>query len=354
MSAACPRRMYVIAADWLDMTTGKQHRTTADRFLISLGPSGQLTILPPQLTWMQHAVDTIHGTSRRLENITGGYKPTLSSLWRHTLNVISNKCFRGTKCLKDFICASGSSSVMLLGVDLSQTDPSQLHVFSRFVDGVNQHWTLIAQRDVTLPVTAHANSPVKKYRFFAIQMTGGGNFPSRLVRPDYLLNLFYTTEKMYGIDVIKHAIYDIVQSRGCGRAVSAQNTIAFQNLADNAVVSYALGGIGMSTMFPNGQKMIEMLEENDRLLNKNSKKTIMFDRVLNGIDYSFMTDETQRVARTLGYDESMSKKEKKVLTTLILVVVLLGIIKGGTIVATSYHDHNNVLNLKNYAFDFDS
>ena len=59
-------------------------------------------------------------------------------------------------------------------------------------------------------------SPIKIYRFFTIQMTGGGNFPSRLIRPDFLLNLLYTTEKIYGLDVMEHAVHDFTQARGCG------------------------------------------------------------------------------------------------------------------------------------------
>ncbi|CAF0995371.1 unnamed protein product [Adineta steineri] len=327
MSPECSERMRVIAVDWLDTNSGVTHRTTADRFFISLGPSGQFRIVPPKLTWLQHAADVLYRTTNRPQCITQGYTATLASLWRHSLNAISNRFFRGSQCLKDFLLASGSSSVMLLGIDKSQTSSAQLDVFSRFVDGVNQHWTLIAMRDVSLPMTADPLSPIKDYRFFAIQMTGGGNFPSRLVRPDYLLNLLHTTEKMYGIDIMKHAIYDVIQSRGCGRAVSAQNTIAFQNLADNAVVSYALGGIGMTTMFPNGEKMLQMIEQRDPMLNKNTEKVVSMDHLLDGIDYSFMTDETQRVARSLGFDNSMSKKEKKAVAGSVFIMALVCIMK---------------------------
>jgi hypothetical protein len=272
---------------------------------------------------MQHAVEVIRRKSTSQSAcITGGYKPTLSSLCRHTLNIISDRFFRGSQCLKDFIWASGSTSVILLGVDMSEVKPDQLDVFSRFIDGINQHWTLIAQRDVSLPMTHDKNSSVKSYRFFAIQMTGGGNFPSRLVRPDFILNLLYTTEKMYGLDVMKHVIYDLVQSRGCGRAVSAQNTISFQNLTDNAVISYALGGIGMTTMFSNGERMIQMIEQNDKTLNKTDKKMNETERLLDGIDYSFMTDETQRLSRFLGFNDSLNKKERKFVRGSVIVMVL--------------------------------
>ena len=92
-------------------------------------------------------------------------------------------------------------------------------------------------------------------------MACGGNFPSRFAKPDYLLNVLTTTEKMYGHETIRHhAVFDILQTRSCARAVSVQNTMTFQHLADNAVISYALGGIGMTTIFSNGERMAQMME----------------------------------------------------------------------------------------------
>ncbi|CAF4532340.1 unnamed protein product [Rotaria socialis] len=322
ISSGSSTHLRVVRAEWIDIVTGHTHSTAADRLFISLGPSGQFKIVSPKITWMQHAFDVLRGSSQRPSNVIGGYTPTLLSFWRHTLNSISNTFFRGVYCCKDFISASGSSSVLLLGVDLSEVNAAKLDVLSRFVDGVNQHWTLIAQRDVSLLQTNEPNSPTKTYRFFAIQMTGGGNFPSRFIRPDYMLNLLYTTEKMYGLDVMKNAVYDIVQSRGCGRAVSAQNTIRFSNLADNAVINYALGGIGMSTMFSNGEKMVQMIEEQDSMLRKTDKQSNVNEHFLEGIDYSFMVDEKQHLARSLGFDDSMSHKEKRVLTRLAYTIVL--------------------------------
>ncbi|CAF0729199.1 unnamed protein product [Adineta steineri] len=306
-------RMRVTMIEYMNTITGINHRMPVNRVFISLGPSGQLKIVSPTLTLMQHAGMMIRRKSVSSSSvcITGGYKPTLPSLWRHILNDVSRGIFRGSQCLKDFIWASGSTSVILLGIDLNQVKPSQLDVFSRFIDGVNQHWTLIAQRDVSLSLTNHLKSSSRKtYRFFAIQMTGGGNFPSRLVRPDILLNLICTTEKMYGLDILKSAVYDIVQSRGCGRAVSAQNTISFQNLTDNAVINYALGGIGMTTMFSNGEKMVQMIEQTDDTLKTLDKKMTSTDRLLDHIDYSFMASHTQQLPKLMGFDNSMSKKEK--------------------------------------------
>ena len=323
--------MRVTSIAWLDLLNGVTQRTSVDRAFVSLGPSGQIKMISPKLTLAQHALDVMRKRSDYASiSVYGGYKPTISSLWRHTLNMVLERFFRGAQCLKDFMLASGSSSVMILGVELDRAKPAQLDVFSRFVDGVNQHWTLIAQRDVILPATTDPASTMKSYRFFAIQMTGGGNFPSRLVRPDFLLNLLYTTEKMYGIDVIDHAIYDLVQSRGCGRSVSAQNTIAFQPLASNATVSYALGGIGMTTMFSNGAKMIELIEEEDAFLKEVPKDKGWSARFLDGIDYSFMVGNPRQTERFFGFDESMTRKEK-ILVVGSTAALMFGLMVGGWI-----------------------
>ena len=311
------KRIRVSSVEWIDTTTSTRSRTTVNHLFVSLGPSGYVSVIPPQLTWWQHVGDCVTRpirSSQRSKEECGGYTDTFTSLWRHTLNSISNRFFRGTQCLKDFGLAAGSTSVMMLGVDLEQTSTAQLDVFGRFLEGLNQHWTLIAQRDVTVPESTNENAPVRHYRFFAIQMTGGGNFPSRFAKPDYLVNLLTSTEKVYGLEMVQnHAVYDIVQSRGCGRAVSAQNTIAFQHLADNAAITYALGGIGMTTMFANGEKLIQMVEKQDSLpqeYTQISSQSRATDNVLDGIDYSHMVGDPQKVARAFGINNTMSKREK--------------------------------------------
>ncbi|UJR12687.1 hypothetical protein I4U23_016861 [Adineta vaga] len=297
----------VSAVEWLDTTSLKRHRMTVNHLFISLGPSGGVNVIPPQLTWWQHARDCLkkgNNLDYHPTKMYGGYTPTFPSLWRHSLNTIKETFFRGTQCLKDFGMAAGSTSVLMLGVDLEQTSKAQLDVFSRFLEGLNQHWTLIAQRDVTLFESKNEIAPIRHYRFFAIQMTGGGNFPSRFSKPDYLVNLLSSTEKIYGLNKLQHhGIYDIVQSRGCGRAVSAQNTVAFQHLANNAVISYALGGIGMTKMFSNGEKMVQMVEQQDNLLKEKADIAhglIPNKNVLDGINYSYMVGDPYKVARTLG------------------------------------------------------
>jgi hypothetical protein len=88
------------------------------------------------------------------------------------------------------------------------------------------------------------------------------------------------------------------------------------------VINYALGGIGMTTMFSNGERMVQMIEQNDKTLKKTDKKTTGTDHLLDGIDYSFMTDETQRLSRFLGFNNSLSEKEEKLVAGLILIMIL--------------------------------
>lgn len=198
----------------------------------------------------------------------------------------------------------------MIGVDTSKTTPERLAIFQRFQDGINQHWTLIAQRDV--------NVQGKVYRFFAIQMTGGGNFPSRHVRPDYFVNLLTTTELMLGLNREDIIGYDIIQGRGCGRAVSAKNAIAFSPISKNAIGSYALGGIGMTTLFPNGELMTQMLEFlagngpgdlKNGVIGNTTSHTALYgtsDNILRGINYNKFVDDVRVVPRLLGLDDSFS------------------------------------------------
>lgn len=41
---------------------------------------------------------------------------------------------------------------------------------------------------------------MKLFDFCVIQMTGSGNFPSSHTKPDFVLNLLYTTEAVFGLE----------------------------------------------------------------------------------------------------------------------------------------------------------
>ena len=50
------------------------------------------------------------------------------------------------------------------------------------IDGHNKHIVRLAEKDVFFGD--------KKYKYFAMQSTGGGNFPSRYTHPETALNVF--------------------------------------------------------------------------------------------------------------------------------------------------------------------
>lgn len=217
-----------------------------DNLLFSFGPSGTIHAKVPDYSLMNHLVDV-------LRNKQGpAYQPKLAFWIRHLVNK-SKSLLLDNRIFKEFMQASGSSSVIVIGVDPLKSTQDRLEVFQKFLGGTNQHWTLIAHRDVVVDG--------KVYKYFAIQMTGGGNFPSRHTRPDYLVNLLRSSELMYDLNRDDVIGYDVVQSRGCGRAVSAKNSVAFSRVGTNCVGSYALGGVGMTTMFPNAELMVQLLED---------------------------------------------------------------------------------------------
>ena len=122
----------------------------------------------------------------------------------------------------------------------------------------------------------------KVYSLFAIQMTGGGNFPSMYQKPDSILSLLYNCEHIYDLNNSNKnnsIYYDIIQLRGCARAVTGSNSICFTKFNNtNISLAYGLGGIGMTTMFPNGVLLSELVD--------NTYKT--HKSILNNIDYTNM------------------------------------------------------------------
>jgi hypothetical protein len=107
-------RVRVSQIEWRHLQTKELHRMSIDRAFLSLGPSATFTVQPPALTFTQHLTDCLKQVHRS-PDIVAGYTPTLCSLLRHGVNNITSTFFRGRKLLKDFILASGSSSVILLG-----------------------------------------------------------------------------------------------------------------------------------------------------------------------------------------------------------------------------------------------
>eukprot|EP00746_Dinoflagellata_sp_MGD_P159446 gnl/MRDRNA2_/MRDRNA2_86705_c0_seq1.p1 gnl/MRDRNA2_/MRDRNA2_86705_c0~~gnl/MRDRNA2_/MRDRNA2_86705_c0_seq1.p1 ORF type:complete len:843 (+),score=122.37 gnl/MRDRNA2_/MRDRNA2_86705_c0_seq1:187-2715(+) len=288
----------------------REEVVSVGKLFFSNGPSCQVK-LQHNYTLRRHIVDTIAG---RKEHNTTMFQPTLQSVGRHAVNNLK-KAFRGNLLFKETMWAAGSSSVMLIGLRKSTVPEEKIQIFRNYMDGVNQHWTPIAERDVRI-----TGSP-DVYRFFAIQMTGGGNFPSRHTRPDVLLSLMNTTEKIFGLKDCDpgDVMYDLVQARGCGRSVSSRNTISFAPLGNNCVAAYGLGGIGMSTMFPNGELMIQLSEfakkpnsrglSNGKIGDQDALLRLYGENLNGGTDYRAIVDDVDNAARYFGRNNSSSNKE---------------------------------------------
>lgn len=334
---------------WTDSQTNQQHELQTDKLIFSLGPSSVLVAQPPDYSLWQHAKDTLIykvkdmispsvtvsadsfsslGEQTTLPSFRPTnlpyYKPTLKSMYRHFLNIVEEP-FGGNELYKKFMWAAGSTSVIQIGVDLNKVSEEQLSIFRHFLGGENHHWTPIAERQVT-------DKQGKRFQFFAIQMTGGGNFPTRHMSPDIVLNLLISTERIFDLEKKKNekaVTYDLVQTRGCGRAVSAKNAINFVVLGKGAVGAYALGGLGMTTMYSNGELMNELVELREQLANGKidqqefqdrlstgelnspySQQLYGVDHVLGGVNYTKLVDDINKTARKLGHDDSLSENEK--------------------------------------------
>ena len=108
------------------------------------------------------------------------------------------------------------------------------------IDGHNKHIIRLAEKDVFFGE--------KKYKYFAMQSTGGGTFPSQYTHPETALNVFKANIiPILGLD--RNGIeYDIIQVRSCARGVTAQNAFRMSAPASNMVMVYGLGGKNLSTL----------------------------------------------------------------------------------------------------------
>jgi hypothetical protein len=152
---------------------------------------------------------------------------------------------------KTTMWAAGSSSVLLVCAPVSGADTDadrnkaefEYRRFEFFLDSVNQHWTPIEKKHFT-------DASGQRFLAFAIQQTGGGHFPSAYTTPDTVYNLLHNFERIYKPEGLH---YDLIQTRSCPRAVTAGNTIAFRQVGERLCLAYGQGGIGMTTMLPNGE-----------------------------------------------------------------------------------------------------
>ena len=117
---------------------------------------------------------------------------------------------------------------------ISLENVSGLRCLRDHIDGHNKHIIRLAEKDVFFGD--------KKYKYFVMQSTGGGHFPSKHAHAETALNVFQANIiPILGLD--RDGIeYDILQVRSCARGVTAQNAFRMSAPASNMVMIYGLGG----------------------------------------------------------------------------------------------------------------
>merc|ERR1719323_113230 len=153
--------------------------------------------------------------------------------------------------------ASASSIVFMVRVDTSKVPEEGLRCMRDHIDGHNKHIIRLAEKDVQYGD--------KTYKYFVMQSTGGGHFPSKHAHAETALNVFRANIiPILGLD--REGIeYDILQVRSCARGVTAQNAFRMSAPASNMVMVYGLGGIGMSTMAGNALLMKAIMSQRQRV-----------------------------------------------------------------------------------------
>ena len=91
--------------------------------------------------------------------------------------VIDPAAARGTcrNLMQKMMWASASSMVFMVRVDLDKVAERGMRCFRDYIDGHNKHIIRLAEKDVRVGE--------KRYKYFAMQTTGGGHFPASTSTP---------------------------------------------------------------------------------------------------------------------------------------------------------------------------
>ena len=168
------------------------------------------------------------------------YPPTVRSFLQHIINS-SKSFFSKVNIIPQMVWAAGSISVVLVKIDLDKVGIEKL---PKFRDKHNRHFVRLGEKRVIC-------DDGKQYVCFALQIPGGGTFPSLHVHSETALNA------IKGNDVRIYSLrhegieYDILQVRSCARGITAQNAFRFTAPFSNMVQSYGIGGIEMTILAPN-------------------------------------------------------------------------------------------------------
>jgi len=203
---------------WQDTATGDFKETKVNSLYVSLGPSMK---------------------NMKVETPTDGH------------NALMLKSFANNLVGK-MMWASAASIVFMVRVDKSKVKDENLTCLRDHIDGHNKHIVRLAEKDVTI-----GN---KDYKYFVMQSTGGGHFPTKHAHAETALNVFEANIVPI-LDLKRDGIeYDILQVRSCARGVTAQNVFRLAAPASNMVMIYGLGGLGMTTMGGNSLLMKAMMD----------------------------------------------------------------------------------------------
>ena len=137
---------------WKNLNTGKMETTPVNSLYLSMGPS---------MKSMQLNVP------QEFQSMTSKLKSRLGI---------------GNNLIGQIMWASASSIVFMVRVDCSKVKTEALRCMRDYIDGHNKHIIRLAEKDVDFDG--------KKFKYFVMQSTGGGHFPSRYAHPETALNVF--------------------------------------------------------------------------------------------------------------------------------------------------------------------
>ena len=243
--------MTVTRAVFRDTETGRTEEVAVNELFMSLGPSArQVMVKQPNYSLWQHFLDVVKGISSNENTTEPGaaiYPPTIRSFLQHVVNKTEAFLSMGN-LLPKMIWAAGGTSVLMVKVDLDKVGVDKLPKFRDHLDKHNRHFVRLGEKQVT-------STDGKRYVCFALQVVGGGAFPSLYVHPETVLNAIKgNAVRIYGLEE-EGIEYDILQVRSCARGITAQNAFRFTAPFSNMVQIYGIGGIGMTTLAPNALLM---------------------------------------------------------------------------------------------------
>jgi len=214
---------------WNNSLTGKECATPVKSLHLSLGPSMRnLKVVVPQ--------NQGNPLTSQVRNWMDRLRPNM---------------------MKKIMWASGSSIVFMVKIDKTKIPASKMTKFRDHTDAHNKHVVRLGEKEVIIDG--------KPFQFFALQTTGGGNFPIKDAHAETALNVL-NANVIPLLDLGSDGIeFDVITTRSCARGITGQNVFRMSAPASNMVMIYGVGGIGMTTMAPNALLMKAMLGLRQRL-----------------------------------------------------------------------------------------